>query len=78
MPRLAALPIALLLALLLGARAAKLPTPPAGYAYWGIHAGAPWYASDAQSEMLADEARVGRKFGSCSRCGLALLTPTRR
>lgn len=61
MPRLLLLVAILLLA---AARASKLPTPPAGYAYWGIHAGAAWYASDAQSEMLADEARVGRKFGT--------------
>lgn len=71
MPRLLLLLAAILL-LATAARASKLPTPPAGYAYWGIHAGAAWYASDAQSEILADESRVGRKFGTLRSFSLLL------
>ena len=56
--------LAVLVCLACTVLADKVPTPPNGYAYWGIHAGAPWYASDAQTEITNDEASVGRKFGA--------------
>ena len=40
-----------------------IPQPPSGFAYWGIHADANWYDSNAQTVMTATETSVGRKFG---------------